>query len=146
MVISVYVLCDTRDCRKAISEIARVVKPDGRFIFLIGHPCFGWQIGAWERIPEDSQRSEDFLYFKVDSYFKRGTLESQWGEIPVLLSFHRPLSAYFHFLRESGFLVKDLIEPRPRRKALRDRPREWDKEDRIPPVLVIDAVRLAIRS
>jgi len=97
--VSVYVLCDTRDCGKAIGEIARVLKPNGRFIFLIGHPCFGWQAGAWERIPQDSQRNEDCLYFKVDNYFKRGTLETKWGKLPILLCFHRPLSDYFHYLR-----------------------------------------------
>jgi len=141
IVISIYVLCDTRDCGKAIHEIARVVKPGGRFLFLIEHPCFGWQAGGWERVPQDSQRNEDCLYFKMDNYFQRGTLESQWGKLPALLSFHRPLSDYFRFLREHGLLVRDLIEPRPLRKALRERPGEWEREDRIPPVLIIDATK-----
>lgn len=146
LVVSVYVLCDARDCRKAVSEIGRVLKPGGRFIFLIEHPCFGWQAGGWERVPKDSMRNEDCLYFKVDSYFKRGTLEGQWDELPVLLAFHRPLSDYFRFLKESGFLVRDLIEARPRRKAIRERPRDWEKEDRVPPVLIIDAVKSGQRG
>ena len=141
IVASVYVLCDTRDCSKAICEIARVLKANGRFVFLIGHPCFGWQSGGWHKVPRDSQRTEDALYFKSDNYFRRGTLESQWGELPVLPSFHRPLSDYFHFLKRAGFLVRNLIEPRPIPKALRDRPGEWDREDRIPPVLIIDAIK-----
>jgi 2-polyprenyl-3-methyl-5-hydroxy-6-metoxy-1,4-benzoquinol methylase len=141
MVISVYVLCDVRDCREAVSEIARVLKPGGRFIFLIEHPCFSWHTGGWERVPADSERTEDCLYFKVDDYFKRGTLESQWGGLPVLLGFHRPLSDYFYFLQENRFLVRNLIEPRPRRRALRERPREWNREDRIPPVLIVDALK-----
>lgn len=141
IVVSVYVLCDTRDSGKAIREIARVLKHNGHFIFLISHPCFGWQAGAWERIPEDSQRDEDCLYFKVDNYFERGTMETQWGELPILLSFHRPLSDYFRFLKESGFLVRNLIEPQPLRKALQARPREWGRENRIPPVLIIDAIK-----
>jgi SAM-dependent methyltransferase len=146
IVISVYVLCDTRDCGKAIREIARVLKPNGRFIFLIGHPCFDWQAGGWERVPQDSQRNEDCLYFKVDNYFKQGTLECQWGQLPILLSFGRPLSDYFRFLRKNGLLVRDLVEPRPIRRALRERPREWEREDRIPPVLIIDAVKLRNRT
>ena len=92
----------------------------------------------------DSQRSEDNLYFKVDHYFRRGTLESQWGKLPVLPSFHRPLSDYFRYLKEAGFLVRDLLEPRPLRRALRERPREWEREDRIPPALIIEAIKQAI--
>jgi len=141
MVVSVYVLCDTRNYARAINEIARVLKPNGRFILLIEHPCFGWQAGGWERVPKDSERNEDYLYFKVDDYFREGTQETQWGRLPVLLNFHRPLSHYFHFLKKSQFLVRDLIEPRPLRRALEDRPRDWERENRIPPVLIIDAVK-----
>jgi 2-polyprenyl-3-methyl-5-hydroxy-6-metoxy-1,4-benzoquinol methylase len=141
LVVSVYVLCDVRDGKKAIQEIARVLKNKGRFIFLIEHPCFSWQAGGWERVPKDSQRTEDCCYFKVDNYFRRGTLQSQWGELPILLSFHRTLSDYFRYLIDSGFQLRKLIEPRPLRKSLRRHPREWDREDRIPPVLIIEAVK-----
>ncbi len=141
LVISIYVLCDVRDYDKAIKETARILKPKGRFIFLIEHPCFNWKAGGWEHIPADSQRTEDWHYLKVDNYFKQGTQEWQWGKLPILLSFYRSLTDYFHALKRNGFVVRDLVEPRPMRKALRDRPREWDKEDRVPPVLVIEAVR-----
>lgn len=141
IIVSVYVLCDVRDCRKAVREIARVLKPGGRFVFLIEHPCFSWHAGGWERIPSDSERTEDFLYFKVDDYFKRGTIESQWGKLPVLLGFHRPLSDYFRFLQENSFLIQNLVEPRPRRQSLRKRPIEWNREDRIPPVLIIATIK-----
>ncbi|KPJ72836.1 hypothetical protein AMJ52_05030 [candidate division TA06 bacterium DG_78] len=141
MVVSVYVMCDVRDYDKAIKEIARVLKPKGRFIFLIEHPCFNWNTGGWERVPVDSERTEDCLYLKVDNYFRRGTQESQWGKLPKLLTFYRPLSDYFHSLKKHGFVVKDLVEPRPTRKALHTRPREWDSEDRVPPVVIIEAIK-----
>jgi len=141
LVISIYVLCDVRDYVKAIKEIARILKPKGRFVFLIEHPCFNWKAGGWERIPADSQRTEDWRYLKLDHYFERGTQEWQWGKFPTLLSFYRPLSDYFHSLKKNGFVVRDLFEPRPKKKALHDRPRDWDKEDRIPPVLVIEAIK-----
>lgn len=141
LAVSVYVLCDVRDYSKAIKEIARTLKPRGRFIFLIEHPCFSWGAGGWEHVPQDSQRTEDRRFFKVDNYFQRRTEECQWGTLPVLLSFYRPLSDYFHALKKHGFAVVNLIEPRPARRALRLRPREWDSEDRVPPVLIIDAVK-----
>lgn len=141
MVVSIYVLSDTRDCDRAISEIGRVLRKNGRFVFLMAHPCFSWHHGGWKRVPEDSQRAEDHLYFRVDDYFTRETLESQWGDFLPFLSFHRPLSYYFGWLREAGFTVRDLVEPRPLRKALRSRPRDWEKEDRIPPVIAIDSVK-----
>jgi len=142
LVVSVYVLCDVKDYDKAIREIARVLKHRGRFICLIEHPCFGWQSGGWERIPADSHRTEDFLYLKVKDYFKRGTQESQWGKLPVLLTFFRPLSDYFHSMKKYGFVVQDLIEPKPRTEAVRKRPADWDRENRVPPVLIIEALKL----
>jgi len=141
MVISVYVLCDVRDYDKAIKEIARVLKPKGRFIFLIEHPCFSWGAGGWARIPLDSHRTEDWQFYKVDNYFKRRTDECQWGKLPRLLSFYRPLSDYFHSLKKHRFFVADLIEPRPTKNSLRKRPGAWDPENRVPPVLIIDAVK-----
>lgn len=141
LAVSVYVLSDVRDAGRAIREIGRVLKPGGRFLFLTCHPCFDWHAGGWERIPQDSQRLEDCVHFKQDNYFRRGALESQWGDLPVLLSFHRPLRDYFGFLREAGFLVRDLEEPRPLRASVKARPREWAREERIPPVILIDAVR-----
>jgi ubiquinone/menaquinone biosynthesis C-methylase UbiE len=142
LVVSIYVLCDVRDCDRAIGELSRVLKRNGRLIFLIEHPCFNWNTGGWERIPKDSERTEDWLYLKVDNYFKRGTQECRWGKLPMLLTFYRPLSDYFHSLKKHGFVVRDLIEPRPKKKSLRDRPSDWNREDRVPPVLIIDAMKL----
>lgn len=141
LVVSVYVICDVRDYDEAIREIARVVKTNGRFIFLIEHPCFNWGTGGWTHIPIDSNRTEDWLFFKVDNYFKRRTEECQWGKLPVLLSFYRPLSDYFHSLKKHGFVVVDLIEPQPVQRALSKKPREWNPESRVPPVLIIDAIK-----
>lgn len=143
LIVSVYVLCDVRDYVQAIGECARILKYRGRFILLIEHPCFSWGGGGWEHVPADSQRTEDRRFFKVDNYFLRRTEQCQWGKLPVLLTFYRPLSDYFHALKKHGFAVLDLIEPRPQRKALRMRPRNWDSEDRVPPVLIIEAVKTA---
>lgn len=142
LVVSIYVLCDVRDHVRAIKEISRVMKKNGRFLMLIEHPCFSWQSGGWIRMPVDSHRVEDMPYLKIDKYFRKGTLEGTWGKLPVLLTFYRPLSDYFHAMKKHGLVVLDLIEPRPIKKALRDRPAEWDREDRIPPVLIIEAKKL----
>lgn len=141
LIVSVYVLCDVRDYDTAIGEMARVLKPGCRFIFLIEHPCFNWQSGGWKRVPADSLRTEDSRYLMVKDYFRRGTQESQWGSLPLLLTFVRPLSDYFHFLKRHGFVVRDLIEPRPRRSAIRNRPADWEEENRVPPVLIIEALK-----
>ncbi|MBN2621457.1 methyltransferase domain-containing protein [candidate division WOR-3 bacterium] len=142
LIVSVYVLCDVRDYDRAIREMARVLKSRGRFVFLIEHPCFNWQSGGWKRVPADSLRTEDSLYLMVKDYFRRGIQESQWGKLPLLLTFIRPLSDYFHALKNHGFVVQDLIEPRPRASALRNRPADWEEENRVPPVLIIEAVKL----
>ncbi len=146
LAVSVYVVCDVREAEKAIKEIARVLKPKGRFLFLFSHPCFSWKDGGWRWKVNDSQRDED-AEFIMNNYPEEGVMEVQWGQLPVLYSFQRTLTTYFGYLKDNGFVVQDLLEPRPKRETLNERPRDWQREDRIPPVIIIDAVkRQVVRS
>ncbi|NIR15594.1 MAG: methyltransferase domain-containing protein, partial [Desulfobacterales bacterium] len=72
IVISNLALMDVLHLEKAMMEINRVLKEDGRLIFSILHPCFSTPpVHGWERVPPDSQRKEDWIYWKVDRYFDR---------------------------------------------------------------------------
>ena len=143
VVVSNLVLQDVRDYRKAIREIARVLRPNGRFVFSIMHPAFASPpIRGWVQEPRDSNRNEDRQYVKVDRYFDRTTEAWGFGDGPRVTSFHRPLRDYFEALAEAGFVVHRLEEPVPSREAIEQRPRDFMNEyDRIPLFLIVEAVK-----
>jgi 2-polyprenyl-3-methyl-5-hydroxy-6-metoxy-1,4-benzoquinol methylase len=142
MVISNLVLMDLPDLDKAIKEFHRVLKKNGRLVFSIMHPCFSSPpVRGWMRKPEDSNRKEDWIYWKVDRYFDRSMeIWRFYPDWPPLHSFHRPLSDYVKTLIENGFAIVNFEEPIPSQKAMKEHYREFGNEcDRIPWFLVMGA-------
>lgn len=139
IVISNLALMDVLDLEKAMMEINRVLKKNGRLIFSIMHPCFSSSpVRGWVRVPRDSQRKEDWIHWKVDRYFDRSVQVWQYRDWPPTYSFHRPLSDYIKILVKNGFTITDFEEPVPSKRAMREHYRELGNEcDRIPWFLVI---------
>lgn len=140
--ISNLALMDLPDLDKAMRELHRVLKRNGRLVFSIMHPCFADPpVHGWVRTPLDTERKEDRIYWKVDRYFDR-TMEI-WrlsAEGPPLYSFHRPLSEYIKTLLGQGFSITDFEEPIPPKKAVVQHFREFgDEYKRIPWFLIIGA-------
>lgn len=84
---------------------------DGKFIMVLNHPCF--------RIPRQSSWQIDegkkLQYRRIDSYmsFLNIPIQTHPGKgkgSQTTTSFHRPLSAYFSWLSEAGFVVEKLEE------------------------------------
>lgn len=128
----------------AIASAARVLRPGGRLVILMTHPCFriprqsGW---GWD----DGRRLQ---YRRVDRYLTPVTVPMKSygkGRRGATRSHHRPLERYVSALSEHGLLVDAIRElPAPgnnvdgqpaRRKARRRASRE------IPLFLGIRAVR-----
>lgn len=145
MVVSNLTLMDVLDLDKAIREIYRVLKNDGKLIFSIMHPCFSSPpVHGWMRIPQDSNRKEDWIYWKVDRYFDRSVEIWQYFDWPPTYSFHRPLSDYVKMLIGNGFTITDFEEPVPSKKTMKEHYREFGNEyDRIPWFLIIGAKKNA---
>jgi 2-polyprenyl-3-methyl-5-hydroxy-6-metoxy-1,4-benzoquinol methylase len=141
IVVSNLVLMDVTDLNKTFSEFRRVLKPNGKLVFSIMHPCFASPpVHGWVREPRDSDRKEDWLFWKVDRYFDRTIEVWRYFDSPPLYSYHRPLSDYVKALLNNGFVITDFEEPIPSREAMRKHYREFANEyDRIPWFLVIGA-------
>jgi SAM-dependent methyltransferase len=113
-------LMDIENASEAIQEVARILRPKGRFVASISHPCFdkvntsGWVIEQiyptttiWRKMSHYREATVDELPWKHSS-----------GQIIYTHSYHRPLSWYFRILRASGLVVAALEEPEPTEELL----------------------------
>lgn len=83
---------------RVVSEIARVLRPAGRFCFSILH-----SINSWGDAGEVS-------YFHKVRYHEELKRE---GACMTLHDAHRPMSDYFHAMEDAGFLTEQIVEPVP---------------------------------
>ena len=100
------VLMDLPELDPLLAGLVRVLRPDGRFLFAILHPCFFNY--RWTTDPETGRPARlvgDYLdecVWRIASFGGHN-------------HYHRPLSAYVGALRRHGFLISDLREPPHRR-------------------------------
>lgn len=114
LAVSYITLVDIEGYREAISEVARVLKPGGRFV--VANVGFTSASSAWVR-DEQGRR----LYRPVDRYLEERPIPLQWRNIQVI-NWHRPLSAYMRAYLGEGLLLRDFLEPMPPDDSLRDDP------------------------
>jgi SAM-dependent methyltransferase len=87
-------LHDFDDLPAAVTEVARVLTPDGRFCAALLHPALTARL-------VDGYATERRYSFTVEN----GGLQMTYEGI------HRPLAAYFTALEAAGFVVESLREP-----------------------------------
>jgi len=127
-------LQDIKNYKKAISEVSRVLRNQGRFIFSIPHPCF-------ETITVNEKRiSAGKRYFGAVKYPIQWDMERL--ERPFrTTSFHRTLTDYFDALFKSRLFVSRLVEPKPTKKGLQKYP-ALRKVLARPQSIVIESVKI----
>jgi len=146
-------LMDIERYHQAISEVARVLKKNGKFVFSITHPCFeygvttdGEPIAEWryeERTKNTTEKKA--LHIEIKKYFGIVRCENVWDMKRLAkpfktTSFHRTLTDYFQALNENGFLVARLAEPKPTSRGVSKYP-SLRKHTRIPQSIIIEAVK-----
>lgn len=122
-----------RDVDDAIAEVARVLEPGGRFLFLLNHPLLqtpnsGWIDDQWLDPPEQ--------YWRIGPYLVEDeTIEEV--EKGVFIPFiHRPLSRYLNALAGQGLLLRRMEEPPPPPGFLA-RAKEYEDAATIPRLLFL---------
>jgi len=127
-------LQDMDNYNKAIAEVRRVLKRNGRFVFTIPHPCFE------KTIYRDGKFYRDERYFKNKSYIIYWKMKRLTKHFKTT-SFHRTLTEYSNVLYNAGFVILRLSEPKPTEKGLQVHPNL--KEQLIfPQSIVIEAIKL----
>jgi SAM-dependent methyltransferase len=121
-------LSDVDRLDDAIANVARMLRPGGRFVFSILHPCFsGVQdvAGSW---PEAGRYYDEERWF-ADS--AASTLRQRVG------ANHRTISTYLNCLVRHGLTVDSVVEPEPSAAWAAERP----AAARLPLYLVIGATK-----
>lgn len=98
------------DVELVFRGLAKHIKRDGRFVFVINHPCF--------RVPKHSDWGWDSTthtqYRRVDRYASEYEVEitAHPGSAPHIhtYSYHRPLEYFVQALSATGFLIDALEE------------------------------------
>jgi SAM-dependent methyltransferase len=108
-------LQDIENYEKAVSEVARVLKNKGRFVFSIPHPCFEMVSDKGNRISTHARyfgAGEDSVQWKMDRLLKPFKTTA----------FHRTLTDYFTVFHKNRLLVKRLVEPQPTKRGTKKHP------------------------
>jgi len=131
-------LQDMPDVPAVLRGVHRVMKPGGRFVASIEHPCSSTPFREWQR---DPARRKQWLC--IDRYFEHGAMDYTWKKWSyefTTAALHVPLETWVGWIRDAGLVIRDLREPRPTSEMVRARP---DLEDaaRVPYFLMFELRR-----
>ncbi|MFX1478333.1 MAG: class I SAM-dependent methyltransferase [Promethearchaeota archaeon] len=143
LVVSNIVMTDVIDYQQAFKEINRILKTDGRFVWSNTHPIFAKHSSLELKLPSDTMRREERMYKIIDRYFESGATQVQWfGENP-LWQFERTLSEYSKGLKEAGFVIREIVEPKPTIETMQTYPAIFAFDnDRYPFFIIFDCLKL----
>ncbi len=133
-------LMDMSQIEPLAKSLSHLVKPDGRFVFSIMHPCFN--NNAVRLSIEDEQQGAEFVSVpsvRVTKYLT--PFESQGigivGQPVPQTYFHRPLNDLLRPFLEEGMAITGLEETAFEDASAARGPLSWDHFHEIPPVLVV---------
>lgn len=108
VVTSSMALMDIAELEEVFQAVHRVLRPGGRFVFAVTHPCF---------LPPHAETEADengrFLARKLRQYTREGFWRADGTDRirAALGAYHRTLSTYINQLIDAGFEIRRLKEP-----------------------------------
>ncbi|MFT3742649.1 MAG: class I SAM-dependent methyltransferase [Gammaproteobacteria bacterium] len=112
---STMTLMSVADLKTGLSEIYRVLKPNGFFQFSITHPCFNDSVGGWLN-KEDLNEGflvKDYLAIKEGHVEKLKHVFSSDNHRFQVPRFSKPIYIWINLLLEVGFSLDEICEPSP---------------------------------
>jgi ubiquinone/menaquinone biosynthesis C-methylase UbiE len=129
--------------------VSRVLKPGGRFVFVLMHPCFrGPKETSWgwdDKAKIQFRRTDRYLLPRKTPIVTHPGRTAGKGAGEYTWSFHKPIESYVKSLRNAGMLV-DAIEEWAGHKKSTSGPRaaaENVAREEIPMFMAIRAVKVA---
>jgi 2-polyprenyl-3-methyl-5-hydroxy-6-metoxy-1,4-benzoquinol methylase len=104
-VVAVLVLHHIAHLDQALSEVARVLRPDGRLIAVVPHPWADHSRATWQPSPEGPRRL-------VGDYVIEGYWQTdEAGSIRSVGWYHRTIATWVKALVAAGFVLVEVREP-----------------------------------
>jgi len=132
-------LMDMTTIAPLLRALPRLLKPDGRFVFAVPHPCFN--NNDMRMVLEQEERDgvlAERHAVQLSNYLRlpAGKGAGMPGEPAPHYYFHRPLSELFGACFAAGLVMDGMEEPAFGPESSASRPFGWANFRDIPPVLV----------
>ena len=98
------------DVDAALSEVARVLRPGGRFLFLLNHPLLQTPGSGWI---DDQILDPPEQYWRIGPYLTEADTIEEVEHGVFIRFYHRPLSRYLNSAYDSGLSLVRMEEPSP---------------------------------
>lgn len=98
------------DLDRALAEVARVLRPGGRFLFLMNHPLLQTPGSGWI---DDQMLDPPEQYWRVGPYLPEAEVVEEFEHDVHIRFFHRPLSRYVNGAIDAGMDLEVMVEPTP---------------------------------
>ena len=120
---------------EAIDEVARVLRPGGRFAFFLNHPLLQTPNSGWI---DDHMVDPPEQYWRIGPYLIEDNSVEEVEKDVFIPFIHRPMSRYVNAMAEAGLVLRRMMEPAPPPGFL-VRAAEYQEAASIPRLLVLVA-------
>ncbi|MGI8755682.1 MAG: class I SAM-dependent methyltransferase, partial [Acidimicrobiales bacterium] len=122
---------------EAIAEVARVLRPGGRFAFFLNHPLLQTPGSGWI---DDHVLDPPEQYWRIGPYLVEDHSVEEVEKDVFIPFIHRPMSRYVNAMADAGLTLRRMLEPAPPPGFLA-RAAEYAQAASIPRLLVLVAER-----
>lgn len=132
-----------KDWKPVLSNVRRVLKPGGRFLFSTHHPL-SWGV---EKIQNENQTTERMGYTRNNKtnkteiygdYLNARLIKDTWfGKLNVSF-YNRPISDMVADIRAGEFEILDLLEPKATAAAKKVKPDFYEIHQKLPLFLIFE--------
>ncbi len=124
------------DLDAAIAEVARVLKPGGRFLFFLNHPLLQTPGSGWI---DDQIIGEQ--YWRIGKYLEEERTVEEVEKNVFIPFIHRPLHKYLNCLADNSLYLTHMEEPAPPKGFLDKAPEYYDAAS-VPRLLFLRLVKV----
>lgn len=141
-------IMDIVDINPLFEAVPRMLKPEGRFVFTIMHPCFNHTDAVFaSELDEQVSPPAVTRSLRISNYLDIPPRKGPGveGQPELHYSFHRPLSEVLNLAFDHGMMMDGIMEPAFPDESDDDHRHSWRHLSTIPPVLAA-RFRQSLRS